>query len=80
MQGFEVVAVDPDQDYLGIEIRASSGRFAGSTRIYAGLHELSEFATEVQGFPKSPDDQRKHEFGSPEPQTAEGYCRVVFRL
>jgi hypothetical protein len=62
-EGFEISAVDPDADYLGIEIRASSGRFAGSTRIYAGLHELSEFAAEIEGFPMNSDDRRTHEFG-----------------
>ena len=33
-----------DDDYLGIEIYSSANRFAGTTRIYAGLNELSEFA------------------------------------
>ena len=39
--GLTVTALDPDEDYLGIEVSASNDRFAGSAWIYAGLKELS---------------------------------------
>jgi hypothetical protein len=68
--------VDPDPDYLGIEIRASNPRFAGTTRIYAGLLELSELAARIEGFPNNPQDERKYEFGSTEPNIAGGYCSL----
>ncbi len=54
--GLTIKIVDPDADYLGIEIHASNDRFAGSTRIYAGLEELSEFANQIAGFPVSVHD------------------------
>jgi hypothetical protein len=69
-----VTVVDPDDDYLGIEIRACSDRFAGSARIYAGLDELSAFADQLVGFPEDNEDQRTHEFASREPHVAGGYC------
>ena len=77
--GLRIVVVEPDDDYLGIEIRAASGRFAGSARIYAGLNELSDFASEIAGFPKTPADQRKHEFGSSDAKAAGGYVCICFR-
>ena len=36
-----IEAVDSDADYLGIEIRASNGRFAGYAWIYADNEELA---------------------------------------
>jgi hypothetical protein len=71
-EGLRIRIVDPDDDYLGIEIQVSNGRFAGSTRIFAGLQELTEFSAKIAGFPANPDDERIYEFGSREPQTAEG--------
>lgn len=74
-----ITIVDPDLDYLGLEIRAGNGQFAGSTRVYAGLEELSDFADEISRFPRDCRDQRKHEFGSRDLSMAGGYCRVSFR-
>lgn len=76
--GLTIMVVDPDDDYLGIEIHACNDRFAGSTWIYAGLDELTEFAAQIAGFPREPQDQRTHEFGSREPWAAGGYCSVRF--
>ena len=76
---FTIVAVDPDPDYLGIEIFASSRRFSGTTRIYAGLDELSRFAGAIEGFPTSREDERRHVFGTQDKGIAGGYCSVRFR-
>ena len=73
-QGLTITIVDVDPDYLGIEIRAANDRFAGSTWIYAGLSQLSEFADRMAGFPTNPQDDRKYEFGTPDPGFAGGYC------
>ena len=78
-EGLTIAAVDPDDDYLGVEIHASNGRFAGSARIYAGLDELSELASRIAGFPKNDQDQRSHEFGSRDPSIAGGYCSITLR-
>jgi hypothetical protein len=56
LPGLTIKVVDPDDDYLGIEICASSDRFAGSAQIYAGLQELSELAARIAGFPSNPND------------------------
>lgn len=79
MEGLTIEAVDNDTDYLGIEIRASNGRFAGYAQIYAGNNELSEFAAHIAGFPEGFEDHRSYEFGSPNPAVAGGYCMVKLR-
>jgi hypothetical protein len=68
-----------DDDYFGFEIYASIDRFAGSAHIYAGLQELSEFATCIAGFPSNPEDERVYEFGSRAPSIADmlGYGFTV---
>jgi hypothetical protein len=76
--GFSITIVDPDDDYLGIEMHACNGRFAGSARIYAGFADLTDFATQIVGFPKKPQDQRTYEFGSREASFAGGYCNLRF--
>jgi hypothetical protein len=76
--GLTIEIVDPDDDYLGIEIRAANDRFAGSARIYAGLDELSDFATQLAGFPTSGQDGRVYEFGSRDPSAAGGYSKLRF--
>jgi hypothetical protein len=78
-RGLTITIVDVDPDYLGIDIRASNDRFGGSARIYAGLTELSEFATRIAGFPTNSVDERNYEFGSRDRGFAGGYCRLRFR-
>jgi hypothetical protein len=78
-EGLTIEAVDNDGDYLGIEVRASNGRFAGCAWIYAGNDELSDFAAHITGFPASLQDLRSYEFGSPDQTTAGGYCSLEFR-
>ena len=77
--GVTITAVDPDEDYLGIEIHTSNDRFAGSTRIYAGLDQLSEFAGKMEGFPRAYEDHRAYEFGTREPSFAGGFCSITVR-
>jgi hypothetical protein len=76
--GLIIRIVDPQDDYLGIEIRAANSRFAGSAQFYAGLTELSEFATEITGFPVNAEDERLFEFGSRDAGVAGGYGRFRF--
>ena len=76
--GLSIVVVDPDEDYLGIDIRVASGRFSGSARIYAGLDQLGEFARAIAGFPVGPDDRRVYEFGIRDPGCAGGFVALTF--
>jgi hypothetical protein len=78
-QGLRLKVVDPDDDYLAVEIQATNNRFAGTARIYADLNELSEFANQIMDFPANIQDERTHEFGSRDPSIAGGYCRLHFR-
>jgi hypothetical protein len=66
-RGLTITMLDPDEDYLGIEVVASNERFAGSAYIYAGVEELSQIAEKMAGFPRSCDDRRTHEFGNRDP-------------
>lgn len=76
--GLTITVVDPDPDYLGIEIRAWNDRFAGTAFVFAGFHQLSEFALLVAGFPARVPEECRYEFGSPDHRVAGGYCS--FRL
>ena len=77
-RGLTITALDPDEDYLGIEIVASNERFAGSAYIYAGVDELSELAAKLDGFPHSSDDRRAHEFGNRDPAFAGGFVSIAW--
>jgi hypothetical protein len=50
-RGLTITALDPDMDYLGIEVAASNDRFAGSAWIYAGVNELTELAAKAGRLP-----------------------------
>jgi hypothetical protein len=77
--GLTITALDPDEDYLGIEVIASNKRFAGSAWIYAGVEELSQLAATMDGFPRSYDDLRTHEFGNRDPAFAGGFVSITLR-
>jgi hypothetical protein len=76
--GLQITIVDVDDDYLGVEIAAGSGRFSGSAHIYAGVNQLSEFAQTVAGFPSSAADRRSFEFGTRDPKYAGGFVALTF--
>ncbi len=76
--GLKIKIMDVDDDYLGVELHASNSRFAGTTYIYAGLDDLSNFATRVLGFPQNSKDERTYEFGTLDPKIAGGYCSIRF--
>jgi len=74
----KILVTDPDPDYLGIEIFASSARFSRAAKIYAGLDVLTRFAKLLSGFPKSRDDERRYAFGTKDDGIAGGYCALRF--
>jgi len=76
--GLSITVVDPDRDYLGVEVTASNGRFACSSRVFAGLGELGEIADALEGFPASPSDTREVELGTVDPKYAGGSIRLHF--
>ena len=76
-RGLTITALDPDEDYLGIEVVASNERFAGSAYIYAGVEELSDLAAKMEGYPRSIDDRRTHEFGNRDPAYAGGFVSIT---
>jgi hypothetical protein len=77
--GLRIHVVELDEDYLGIDVRAASDRFAGTARMYAGLDQLGRFAKVVEGFPLGPDDRRDYEFGTRGPGYAGGFVAIKLR-
>lgn len=77
--GLTISVVDPDDSYLGIEVRATGARFAGTTFIYAAFDALGAFAAQIDGFPTSPQDERSYQFGNPDAGTAGGFVTMSFR-
>jgi len=78
LSGLEIRVVDPDDDYLGLDISAATDRFFGSARIFAGLDQLSEFADKLEGFPSTIADNRIYEFGTRLPGCAGGFVKLKF--
>ena len=76
--GLRISVVTPDEDYLGIELSAANGQFAGATYIYSGCDELSALASLMVGFPSAVDDERNYEFGSTQPGHAGGFASLRF--
>ncbi len=73
-----IIVIDPDPDYLGIEIFASGRRFSGAAKIYAGVNQLSAFADAIKGFPKNSEDERGYVFGTKDKGFAGGFCKLRF--
>jgi hypothetical protein len=76
--GVTITVVDSDDAYLGLEVVASNGRFAGSTRIFASLDGLDRLADCLAGFPASAVDERSFHFGTKDAGFAGGF--VSFRV
>jgi hypothetical protein len=76
--GLKIRIGDLDPEYIDLIVDASNGSLSGSARIYAGLNNLSEFASQIEVFPISPQDERIYELGSPDPNYAGGCCRLRF--
>lgn len=62
--GLVFTVVDPDNDYLGIEIYAFNGRFSGATRIFSSEDQLLEFSKKLIGFPSKIPNDVSYEFGN----------------
>lgn len=77
--GLRFEVVDPDDDYLGIEVTASNPRFAGSTFLYSSEGELQALAERLRGFPVSKEDERTVVLGHRESHIAGGFLELRFR-
>jgi hypothetical protein len=75
LAGINIAIEDRELDYVLVEVRASSFRFAGSTRAYLAPDRLSKLATQLSGFPEDVRDTRSFEFGSTD---AGGYLAARF--
>lgn len=77
-QGLCISVVDPDDDYIGIDVHVSNERSAGTAFIYAGLDEPGKIADILEGFPARSHDERHFYLGSRDEGVAGGYCQFRF--
>jgi hypothetical protein len=73
-----VKVVDPDGDYIGIDVRVSNDRYAGTVFVYAGLDEPVAIAEALAGFPACVGEERSVYLGSRDEKIAGGYCHLHF--
>jgi hypothetical protein len=74
--GIELNILWFDNDVIGLRVRASNGRFAGTTDLYVGYDGLKELATAIRDFPKSRIDSREHQLGTFDSQYAGGGVNI----
>jgi hypothetical protein len=77
-QGLTVAPIWYDDDILELRVSASNGNFSGSVDLYAGHLDPSKWATLLSGFPATPSDTRKLNWGAPDGGWAGGYAKLVF--
>jgi hypothetical protein len=74
--GLELEILWFDDDVISLRVRASNGRFAGTTDLYVGYDGLKELANATRGFPKSCVDSREHELGTFDSHYAGGGLKI----
>ena len=57
----EVIA--EDDPLVWVVLRASNGRYAGTTTSWVTLERIGQFATAIEGFPAAANDEREFSFG-----------------
>jgi hypothetical protein len=67
-----------DNDLFEVRATAWTGTFGGSADIYVPIGGLSEAATQLSGFPRSPSDVRELSFGQFGPKYAGGAISLRF--
>lgn len=67
-----------DPDLVDLLVTCGNRDFYGQTELYAGRGKLQQWASMLQGFPKSPSDSRTLELGTFRPTYAGGGAKLVF--
>jgi hypothetical protein len=76
--GIEFTVVWSDQDVIKFRVRCSNGRFSGDANIYFGHDDLPKMIEALSGFPSHAADSRSLEFGTFDPNHADGGIRMRF--
>jgi hypothetical protein len=74
--GIEVSLEWWDDDVVILRVRASNGRFAGETELYAAHDAMPQLANALRGFPVNSSDIREYELGTFDPAYAKGGARL----
>ena len=77
-RGIEFTVVWSDQDVINFRVRCSNGRFCGDANIYFGHDDLPKMIEALSGFPSHAADFRTLEFGTFNPNHADGGIRMHF--
>jgi hypothetical protein len=78
--GISIEITEPNENYLGSEIRAWNGRFSATTHLYLDAKDFLRVADCVAGFPNTVPDRREFSLGHQRGGGwGGGYCRMVFR-
>jgi hypothetical protein len=77
-EGITVSVSHADDDLLGLEVFASSPRFAATASLWVALDELGRLADSLEGFPSSASDERSYRLGSSGIGYAGGYVDMFF--
>ena len=67
-----------DADIVEVRVSAWNGLFGGSANTYVGIGELAESAEKLKGFPRTPSDKRRLDFGAFGPKFAGGAATLSF--
>ncbi len=76
--GIEFTVVWWDQDVSEFQVRCSNGHFSGDANIYFSHDDLTKMAEALNGFPSHGADSRNVEFGTFNPNHADGGIRMYF--
>ncbi len=76
--GIRITIVYLDDLVMELQVFGSNGRFSGEAETYGGHEKLKELARTIAGFPTRPQDERKFEFGTFDPEYAGGGVRLRF--
>ena len=77
-RGFQFDLRWHDADVVEVGIAAWNGAFAGATDVYVAIGGLREVAEKLEGFPRSPADEREVIFGRFGPEWAGGAVSMRF--
>lgn len=67
-----------DNDVLNLRVSAWNGSFRGIAEIYEGIGDLEAAASNLNGFPKNPNDKREIIFGNFDRNFAAGGIKLRF--
>ena len=76
--GLTLKAVWKDADMVELQVVASNGRFAGGTCVYVSVGDLEQCSQQLRGFPATPQDKRRLDWGDLDAHSGLGGATLEF--